>query len=91
MFIIILLALLTLTIFTLVLLIKDKKACSLAKKQVQEMSSYTVEHIQSLELEGVSVADELEVAKVKHAKFKKKTMTKAIILAVLVVLLVIVI
>ena len=55
------------------------------------MSAYTVEHIQALELEGVSVADNLEVAKVKFAKLKKKSITKAIILAVLVIILIILI
>lgn len=90
MLIVILLAVLTATIFTLVLLIKDKKACKAAKKQIQEMSAFTVEHIQALELEGISVSDDLEVAKVKHAKFKKKSITKAIILAILVVLLIII-
>lgn len=91
MFIVILLVVLTTTVFTLVTLIKDKKACKEAKKQVQEMSAYTVEHIQALELEGVSVADNLEVAKVKFAKLKKKSITKAIILAVLVIILIILI
>ena len=90
MFIVILLVVLTTTVFTLVTLIKDKKACKEAKKQVQEMSAYTVEHIQALELEGVSVADNLEVAKVTFAKLTK-SITKAIILAVLVIILIILI
>lgn len=88
---IILIILLAFTIMLLLSFLKDKKACNLAKNKVKELSSYTAEHIQALELEGISVSDDLEVQKAKVQKLKKKVLVKLVSIIVLAVLLFIII
>lgn len=87
---ILLLVLLVVTILVLVSLLKDRKASKAAKEKIKEIMAYTAEHIQALELEGISVSDDLEVQKTKTIKLKKTLIIKSAIFAVLLIVLVII-
>lgn len=88
--IVVLLILLVVAVVLLLSVIKAKKALTAGKNKVQELSTYTAEHIKALELEGVSVADDLEVQKTKVQKLKKSFVTKLISFVVVLVVLFIV-
>ncbi|RTL02802.1 MAG: hypothetical protein EKK57_01050 [Proteobacteria bacterium] len=88
--IVVLLILLVVAVVLLLSVVKAKKALNAARNKVQELSAYTAEHIKALELEGVSVADDLEVQKTKAQKLKKSFVTKLVSFAVVVVIIFIV-
>lgn len=82
MFIIVLLALLVIAVLTLLSLLKDRKSCNIAKTKIKELTSYTAEHIQALELDGISIVDDLEVQKAKVQKLKKKIIVKTVVFVI---------
>lgn len=87
---IILLVLLVVTLLILVSLLKDRKEGKAIKEKVKEIMAYSAEHIQALELEGISVSDDLEVQQTKAKKIKKKLVVKSVVFAILLVLLIII-
>lgn len=87
---VILLVLLVVTILVLVSLLKNRKEGKLVKEKIKEIMAYSAEHIQALELEGISVSDDLEVQKTKAKKIKKSLVIKSVIFTVLLVVLIII-